>query len=47
MEQKYMNIDKAKQKEPEFTTLISKVCGDTNIQSKQAQVLQYKCNIKV
>jgi len=37
-----MNSDKAQQKEPEFTTLIGKVCGGTNIQCKQAHVLQYK-----
>jgi len=37
-----MNNDKAQQKEPELTTLISEAGGGTNMQSKQARVLQYK-----
>jgi len=32
----YMNSEKALCKEPELTTLISEVCGGTNIQSKLA-----------
>jgi len=37
-----MNSYKAQRKEPEFTTLNSKMCGGTNIQSKQAHVVYYK-----
>ena len=42
MKRKYMNTDNAQWKEPELTTLISKVGGSTNMQSMQARVLQYK-----
>jgi len=42
MQQKYMNTDKARLKEPELTTLISEVGCGTNVQSKQVHVLQYK-----
>jgi len=46
MERKYMNSDKGHWKEPELTTLVSEVDGDTNIQSKQARVLQSKSQPK-
>jgi len=46
MEQKYMNSDKTQGKEPEFTTLIGKVCGGTNVRSKQAHIQQYKSSSK-
>jgi len=42
MKRKCMNTDKARLKESELTTLISEVSGGTNVQSKQAHVLQYK-----
>jgi len=42
MKRKYMNTGKVQWKEPELTTLISEVGGGTNMQSKQARVLQYK-----
>ena len=41
MKRKYMNTDKAHWKELELPTLISEVGGGTNVQSKQAHVLQY------
>jgi len=40
MKQKYMNNDKAQWKEPKLTTLISEVGGGTNMQNKQAHILQ-------
>ena len=42
MKRKYMNTDKAQLKKPKLRTLTSEVCGGTNVQSKQAHVLQYK-----
>jgi len=42
MKRKYMNTDKAQWKELELTTIISEVGGGTNMQSKQARILQYK-----
>jgi len=42
MKRKYMNSDKAQRQEPVLITLISEVGGGTNLQSKQAHVLQYK-----
>jgi len=42
MKRKYMNTDSAQWKEPEWTTLIREVGVGTNMQSKQARVLQYK-----
>ena len=42
MKRKYMNTDKAQWKKPELTPLINEVGGGTNMQSKQARVLQYK-----
>jgi len=38
MQRKYMNTDKTQWKNPELTTLISEVGGDTNMQSKTAHV---------
>jgi len=46
MERKLMNTDKAQWKDPELTTLISEVGGGTNIQSKQAHLLQFTPNTK-
>ena len=42
MKRKYTNTDKTHWKEPELTTLFNEVGGGTNMQSKQARVLQYK-----
>ena len=42
MKRKYMNTGNAQWKEPELTTLIGEVGGSTNMQSKQARILQYK-----
>jgi len=42
MQRKYMNTGKARLKEPEVITLISKVGSGTNVQRKQVHVLQYK-----
>ena len=42
MKRKYVNTDNAQWKEPELTTLISEEDGNTNMQSMQARVLQYK-----
>jgi len=42
MKRKYMNTDKAQWKELELTTLISEMAGNTNMQSMQARVPQYK-----
>ena len=41
MKRKYMNTDNALWKEPELKTLIREVGVGTNMQSKQARVLQY------
>jgi len=41
MERKYLNINKAQRIDPKLTTIISKMCGATNIQSNQACILQY------
>ena len=42
LQRKYMNTDKARLKEPEWTTLISEVGSGTNVQVKQVHVLQYQ-----
>ena len=42
MKRKYINTDNAQWKVPELTTLISEVGSNTNMQSMQARVLQYK-----
>jgi len=42
MNRKYMNTDNAQWKEPELTTLVREVGVGTNMQSKQARVLQDK-----
>jgi len=41
MERKYMNSNKAQRIDPKLTTIISEMCGATNIQSNQACILQY------
>ena len=42
MKRKHMNTNKAQWKEPELTASVNEVDGGTNVQSKQAHVLQYK-----
>jgi len=46
MKRKYTNFDKAQWKQPKLTTLISEVSSDTNMQSKEAHVLQCKSQSK-
>jgi len=41
MERKYLNSNKAQLIDPLLTTIISEMCGATNIQSNQAGILQY------
>jgi len=41
MERKHLNSNKAQPTDPTLTTVISEMCGATNIQSNQACILQY------
>jgi len=41
MERKYLNSNKAQCINPQLTTIISEMCGGTNMQSNQACILQY------
>jgi len=41
MERKYLNNNKAQRIDPKLTTIISEMCGATNIQSNHACILQY------
>jgi len=41
MERKYLNSNKAQRIDPKLTTIISEMCGATNIPSNQACILQY------
>jgi len=41
MERKHLSSNKAQRIDATLTTLISEMCGATNIQSNQACILQY------
>jgi len=41
MERKYLNSNKAQHTDLTLTTIISEMCGATNIQSNQACILRY------
>jgi len=41
MERKYLNSNKSQSIDPKLTTIISEMCGATNIQTNQTCILQY------
>ena len=41
MNRKYLNSNKAQRVDFKLTTITSEMCGDTNIESDQACILQY------